>query len=285
MRPLPQSNAALAFVLGIGVAGTAAWWRGEQILVVSDKNDPAPILGAPLLVSIRDFKLVGAEGPVTTISAPGSGAAEAYQFALSSLGFALEEFSSSTVLMTSTSPNEGKSATALNLSSSAAQVGRKGLLVDADERAWGLTFLSGLLASFGVADLNSPVDVDRAIHQWDIADGSRLKFVPAGSGVVRHTATFFRSEGFRAALNVLLDSREIVIVDAPLVMAAAETTDIGAAVDGIVRTFTEGTGLRDLEEARHRIMMSGTPIIGYLFKRAVPKSGANGYGYGYGSAR
>ena len=241
----------LAFVLGIGVAGTAAWWRGEQILVVSDKNDPAPILGAPLLVSIRDFKLVGAEGPVTTISAPGSGAAEAYQFALSSLGFALEEFSSSTVLITSTSPNEGKSATALNLSIAAAQDGRKVLLVDADERARGLTFLSGLLDSFGVSDLNSPVDVDRAIHQWDMADGSRLEFVPAGSGVVGNTATFFRSEGFRAALNVLLDGREIVIVDAPPVMAAAETTDIGAAVDGIVRTFTEGTRSRDLEEARH----------------------------------
>jgi hypothetical protein len=108
------------------------------------------------------------------------------------------------------------------------------LLVDAHERARGLTFLSGLLDSFGVSDLNSPVDVDRAIHQWDMADGSRLEFVPAGSGVVGNTATFFRSEGFRAALNILLDGREIAIVNAPPVMATAETTDIGAAVDGIV---------------------------------------------------
>ena len=194
---------------------------------MSDKNDPAPILGAPLLASIPDFKLVGAAGPAPTISAPGSGAAEAYQFAL-------EEFSSSTVLITSTSPNEGKNATALNLSIAAAQDGRKVLLVDAHERARGLTFLSGLLDSFGVSDLNSPVDVDRAIHQWDMADGSRLEFVPAGSGVVGNTATFFRSEGFRAALNILLDGREIAIVNAPPVMATAETTDIGAAVDGIV---------------------------------------------------
>lgn len=118
------------------------------------------------------------------MSAPGSGAAEAYQFALSSLGFAFEEFSSSTVLITSTSPNEGKSATALNLSIAAAQDQSKVLLVDADERARKLTFLSGLLDSFGVSDLKSPVDVDRAIHQWDMFDGFRLDFVPAGSGVL-----------------------------------------------------------------------------------------------------
>ena len=42
-------------------------------------------------------------------------------------------------------------------------------LVDADERARKLTFLPGLLDSFGVSDLNSPADVDRAIHQWDMA--------------------------------------------------------------------------------------------------------------------
>ena len=35
-----------------------------------------------------------------------------------------------------------------------------------------------------ISDLNSPVDVDRAIHQWDMADGFRLDFVPAGSGVL-----------------------------------------------------------------------------------------------------
>ncbi len=58
------------------------------------------------------------------------------------------------------------------------------LLVDADERARGLTFLSGLLDSFGVSDLNSPVDVDRAIHQWDMADGFRLDFAPAGPEVL-----------------------------------------------------------------------------------------------------
>ena len=127
------------------------------------------------------------------------------------------------------------------------QDGRTVLLVDADERARELTFLSGLLDSFGVSDLNSLVDVDRALHQWDMVDGSRLEFVPAGSGVVGNTATFFRSEGFRAALNALLDGTAIVIVDAPPIMAAAETTNIGAAGDGIVLVVIDGTRLRGLE--------------------------------------
>ena len=121
------------------------------------------------------------------------------------------------------------------------------LLVDADERARELTFLSGLLDSFGVSDLNSLVDVDRALHQWDMVDGSRLEFVPAGSGVVGNTATFFRSEGFRADLSVLLDGRAIMIVEAPPIMAAAETTNIGVAVDGVALFVIDGTRSRGLE--------------------------------------
>jgi len=281
-QPQPKRNAAIAFVLGALAAGAWAWWRAEQNQVADNRNMPAHVLDAPLLAAIPEFESANASGPVPTVSAPTSGATEAYQFALSSLGFALESIKGTTVLITSTSPGDGKSATAINLSIAAAQDGRRLLLIDADERARGLTMLSGLTKELGISDLNGSASVNRSLHRWDMVDGTRLDFVPAGTGVTGNTASFFRSDGFHSALSTLIEGREMVIIDSPPVMVAAETTDIGAAVDGIVLVVQEGTPLRDLDDARHRLTMSGTPIIGYIFNRATPKSGISGYGYGYG---
>lgn len=281
-QPLPIRNAALALVLGTLVAGGLAWWRGEHKQVADDRDLPAVVLDAPLLAAIPVFKAAEADGPIPTVTHSGSGATEAYQFALSSIGFALETIGGTTVLITSTSPGDGKSATAVNLSISAAQDGRRVLLIDADERSRGLTRLSGLLDEVGISDFNGPASVERATHRWDMEDGTSLEFVPAGTGISGNTATFFRSSGFSTALGALLKGREMVIFDSPPVMAAAETTDIGAAVDAIVLVVREGTPLRNLEDARQRLTMSGTPIIGYIFNGATPRSGMYGYGYGYG---
>jgi Mrp family chromosome partitioning ATPase len=201
---------------------------------------------------------------------------------LSSLDFALETIRGRTVLVTSTSKSDGKTATALNLAIAAAHDGRNPLLIDADERAQGLTFLAGFEGKPGVSDLNGPESVEKSTHQWVLLDGTKIDIVPAGTGVVGNTASFFRSVGFRTAMADLLEDRDIVIIDSPPVMAAAETTDVAAAADGVVLVVAEGARLNDLDDARQRLAMSGTPILGYVFNRATPKSGVTGYGYGYG---
>ena len=66
-------------------------------------------------------------------------------------------------------------------------------------------------------------------------------------------------------------------------MSAPEAADIAAAVDGIVFVVAEGTRLADLEDARVRLAMSETPIIGYIFNGATSKSDGHRYGYGYGA--
>jgi len=282
IQPRPRRNAAIAFVLGALAAGAWAWWRAEQNQVADNRNIPALVLDAPLLAAVPDYKSVDATGPIPIITSPASGAAEAYQFALSSLGFALEGIQGRTVLITSTGQGDGKTATALNLAIAASHDGRKPLLIDADERVQGLTRLSGFQDQPGISDLNGSGSVERSLHRWGMVDSTGLDFVPAGTGVPGNIASFFRSDGFRSAIGALLVDRDMVIIDSPPVMAAAETTDIAAAADAIVLVVEEGTPLRNLDDARQRLTMSGTPIIGYIFNRATPKSGMAGYGYGYG---
>ncbi len=282
VQPKPIRNAAIAMVLGLIAAGAWAWWRSEQDQRADDRNIPARILDAPLLATVPEYGDVDATGPNPTVTSPDSGAAEAYHFAVSSLGFALEEIEGISVVITSAAPADGKSVTALNIAIAATKDGRKALLVDADERARGLTRLSGMSGAKGITDVGtgSIAATDAVVGEWDMADDTALPFVPAGSNLDGSTAGYFRTKAFRKAIPALASKHDIVIIDAPPVMSAAETTDLASQADGIVLVVRHDTPIRDLEDARQRLAMSGTPILGYVYNRAKGKSG--GYGYGYG---
>ncbi len=285
VQPKPLRNGAIALVLGVIAAGAWAWWRSEKDQRADDRNTPAAILDAPLLAVVPEYSDVGAHGPNPADANPESGAAEAYHFAVSSLTFALEQIGGKTVVITSTAPGDGKSVTALNIAFAAAKDGRRSLLIDADERARGLTRLSGLGIGMGLTDLtigSSPADV---IGEWQMINLSSLPFVPAGSRLDDSAAAYFRSTAFRQALPALISDYELVIIDTPPVMSAAETTDIAAQADGVVLVVSAGTPLRDLHDARQRLSIARTPILGYIFNRAKGSTGAYGYGYGYGRDR
>jgi Mrp family chromosome partitioning ATPase len=74
--------------------------------------------------------------------------------------------------------------------------------------------------------------------------------------------------------------RDLVIIDTPPVMSASETADLAREVDGVVLVVREDAPLRDIADARDRINMSGTPILGYIFNRATSKEASYRYSYG-----
>ena len=283
--PKPVRNAAIAAVLGLLAAGALAWWRTESLPLAENRHDAAPILGAPLLGEIPEFSWDKTEGPAPTIFEPTSVAAEAYQFVVSSLAFALEQIEGSTVLITSPGPAAGKTITALNMSVAAIGDGTHILLVDADERARGLTRLGGDESVQGLTDLAQREDLELVdcLQRWEVSDTVTLNVVPAGSRLAASTG-FFRSPEFRKVMATLRNAAPMVVIDSPPVLAASETVDIAAQVDGIVMVVEQGTPLHALEETRGRLEMTGKPLLGYVFNRAVARHGKYGYGknYGYG---
>lgn len=283
--PKPLRNAALATVLGLLGSSALAWWRTERLPLAQDRHDPAPILEAPLLGEVPEFTWAKTEGPVPTIFEPTSAAAEAYQFIVSSLEFALGQIEGSTVLITSPGPAAGKTITALNLSVAALGDGTQLLLVDADERARGLTRMGGSDAALGLTDLAKREDLELldCLQRWRVSDDEELNVIPTGSRVAS-AAGFFRSPEFRKLMTTLRSAAPLVVFDSAPVLAASEASDIAAQVDGIVLVIEQGTPLRALEETRSRIEMTGKPLLGYVFNRADHKYGRYGYGryYGYG---
>lgn len=281
--PRPTRNAAVAAVLGLLSAGAYAWWRAESTPLAQNRHDPAPILQAPLLAEIPEFATTGVDSPAPTIFEPMSAPAEAYQFLVSSLDFALKQNEGSTVLITSPRKGDGKTTTALNMSVAAVSSGTPALLVDADERARGLSLTGDRDQALGLTDLAQRDDLEVAdcVQRWKVSDEHALSVLPAGSRV-ESTAGFFRSPGFRKVMTTLRSSAPVVLFDSAPVLAASEASDIASQVDGIVLVVARGTPLALLEETRSRLEMTGKPLLGYVFNRAVPGGGRYGYSGYYG---
>ena len=260
--PRSARTAAIAFVLAGLAAGAFAWWRSEQDMRAETKDSPAAVLNAPLLAVVPEFELAKAWAPAPTVTHPHTAAAEAYQFALSSLSFVLEGVGGHSVLITSPSPEDGKTAAALNLAVAAMRDGRSPLLVDADERVAGLTKLSGV---------ELPQSANGAVGhgvQWPITPTEHIDFIAAGRANDGDTAGYFRSTAFRKGLHEAMAGRDLVIIDSPPVMSASETADLAREVDGVVMVIREDAKLSDIADARERLSLTGTPILGYIYNRS-----------------
>ena len=277
--PRPLRNAFIALLVGMLAAGTWAWWRAQRDQRADNRSAPAEILGAPLLAVIPEYADTGPSSSSNAGLNPGAEAAEAYQFAVSSVHYALKGIEGTTVVVTSAAPGEGKTVTALNIALAAANDGRRTLLVDADVRARGLTRLSGLGIGFGLTDLANGQAVSEIVGKWEISKDTPLAFVPAGRPLNANAAPYFRSATFRTALRDLSSRHDIVIIDTPPAMAAAETTDIAAQADGVVLVVRQGTPLSDIHDARQRLSIADSPILGYVFNRGKGTTGSYGYGY------
>jgi tyrosine-protein kinase Etk/Wzc len=149
------------------------------------------------------------------------------------------------------------------------------LLIDADERRRGLKFLAGL-------DDDDAIGVAIGLgHRWAITPTEEVDFIASGRGLDGDIGGYFRTAEFRKELQSAMVGRSLVMIDTPPVMFASETADLAAEVDGVVLVVREGSPIRDLQDARDRIELSGTPIIGYIFNRASTTD--TNYHYRYGN--
>lgn len=281
-QPRPMGAALVAAFLGFLAAMALAWWRTEHRQNADDRLDPAQALGVPLLGEVPEFSSAGMTSTLPAHDARHTVVGEAYHFLVASLGFALNEQGGATVLVTSARPGDGKTVTAANLAIAAMRDGRRVLMVDADERARGLTKLTGVPPEPGLTDLaDDHMPVSLATSHMPLGEDDGLAVVPAGRPL-EDPAGFFRTGQFRRAMTRVKQDVDLVIIDSPPVLAVSDTSAVASQADGIVIVVSRGTPLRMLREVRERLEFIGTPALGYVFNRADPRRKGYGYGYGYG---
>ena len=163
------------------------------------------------------------------------GAANAYEEAVRTLrdSILLPNASSrpKSLLITSATPREGKTTTAVHLAVVHSQQKRKTLLIDADLRRPGVYHHVGLKNDFGLSDvINGDAKWRDAVQTPEGLP--HLDVLPAGAPSRR------AADGLGETLKVLLaeaaNDYDLIICDAPPLLGFAESLQIAALVDGVV---------------------------------------------------
>ena len=275
---------ALGAVVGLTLGMGAAWLLLARRESVDHSQDPAVVLGSPLLGAVPDFDAIGVTAPLPTLTDPRSPAAEAYQFVVASLASQMRATGGNTILLTSPQPGDGKSVTALNLAIAASRDGRDVLVVDADARVGGLSRLSKTDGGPGLHEVQAdPDNLLWSASRREMPDAPGVEVVPRGSEIA-DPAGFFRTRGFAGAMQRFRDYADLVIVDSPPLLAVSDTSAIAAHVDGVILVVAQGTPLAVLHDASERLKLLDVPLLGYIFNRADERSSPYAYRYDYGAS-
>ncbi|MBL7490758.1 AAA family ATPase [Frankia sp. AgB1.9] len=292
-QPRPSVGGVVGAFVGLLLAATVVWWRAEYRRKADEKQDPATVLGVPLLGDVPEFVPSAGGRALPAAYEPSSPAGEAYNFLVESIGFAMAATARAwpeggaggrVIAVTSPRQGDGKTVTTLNLAIAMARDDRRVAVVDGDERMRGLTRLAEVPDEPGLSDLGADVPVDQVLRSLDLDSTEGLDVIASGARL-EDPASFFRTGRFRGAVGRLRGHADIIIVDSPPLLAVSDAAAIAAQADAVVLIVGRGTPLRVLAEVRHRLEFVGTPLLGYVFNKSTGsrrRYGHYGYGYGYG---
>lgn len=202
---------------------------------------------------------------------------EAYRVLRTRLLLTPEVAKARSVVITSAIAGEGKSTTAANLAAAFAWEGRRVLLIDADLWRGRLHRLFATRRSPGLADcLMQDKPLAEAIRTTDI---KTLWFMPGGKTAGPPSDLLTRGRMPRL-LEQLKDHFDLVLIDTPPVLTAAETTVLSTSADGVVLVVRAGhTDREAVQHAVREIGAVGARLVGAVLND--PKELTRKYGPSY----
>ena len=207
---------------------------------------------------------------------PRSPAADAYRGLRTNLLFSSVERPLRTLLVTSPTLQEGKSLAAANLAVSLAQGGRSVILVDGDLRRPAQPALWGLPNERGLTDLilNPDALADPPLQASGV-DGLSLLFSGPNPP---NPADLLGSKRMDAAIAALSARADVVLFDAPPVLAVTDAMLLGLKLDGVLLVLRAGETRRDhAEQAKALLEKVHIHVLGAVLTDAHGGSGMGKY--------
>ncbi len=224
---------SLAIGLGLGVA--LAWLLKSLDETISTPEQIGTLLDLPCLgmvprVEAADMSSFFRDGGLN------SRLIEAYRVIRTNVTATHQGEGSLFLLLTSTSPGEGKTTTSFGLAVALAATGKRVLLIDGDVRRGTLTQHLGLTNRKGLLDLAA----GQASHECRRPSTfAGLDFVPCGRPEAA-TPEALTSDHFRAAIVDLAGGYRFIVCDAPPVLAVADAAVLCGVADEVILVVRAG---------------------------------------------
>ena len=218
-----------------------------------------------------------AEQPdLITLTDPRSPAAEAYRTLRTNLTFAALNKPIETLVVTSAAPGEKKSTVLANLAVTMAQGERRTILVDADLRRPGLHEIFGVANDRGLITM---IVEEAALEEPPLIDVGvdNLWLVPSGP-LPPNPTDILGSRKMEQVIATLKARADVVLFDAPPVIAVTDATVLGTKVDGVLLVVCAGRTRREhAQRARELLERVHVRIVGAVLNDAPRDVALGGY--------
>ncbi|MFV9510449.1 CpsD/CapB family tyrosine-protein kinase [Tepidibacillus sp. LV47] len=188
--------------------------------------------------------------------------AEAYRMLRTNIQFASIDHPLQTIMVTSSAPLEGKTITASNLAVVMAQADKQVLLVDADLRKPTVHHTFRLPNRLGLTNLLvENRELTEVIQATNIPNLSILTSGP----IPLNPAELLNSKKMKRLIEELLSHYDLILFDAPSVLAVTDAQILSNLVDGVLLVVNAGTTNRDvLIKAKRQLDQVHANIIGTI---------------------
>ena len=203
---------------------------------------------------------------------------EAYRTIRTNIQFSMPKGQLRTMLITSSTPEEGKSTTTSNLAITMAESGNRVLLIDADLRK------SVVHKMFQLPNLKGLTNVlAEDLDYREILRSTKVKGLDILTGGPKppNPSELLGSDKMRTFLESLKKDYDIIILDTPPVLPVTDAAILASLVDGVVLVSSYGqTTFEGLARAKVQLENVDAKILGVILNK-VPASKRGGHYYYY----
>lgn len=218
--------------------------------------------------------------PARALEDPRSAFAEAYRSVRTALQFSTDSGVPRCLLVTSATPAEGKSTTALTLAKNFAQLGKRVLIIDGDLRNPSLHRSLGKSNELGLS--NYLAGASKATEVIQATDTPGLMFMPTGP-LPPNPAELLMGPKMLSLVSIASEKFDQVVIDGPPVMGLADAPILANLAHGTLLVVEAGeTRIGVAKNALKRLYAARAHVIGALLTKFSAKHASYGYGYGYG---
>ena len=211
-----------------------------------------------------------------TFLEPNSPISETYRIIRSKLLRQSTDGKVKSIVVTSPTPGDGKSVSAINIATALAQASYKTVVVDADMRRPVIHEFFEVTNEVGLSDLliDQSIKVSDCLHTTRV---NRLKILTSGQEI-QDPSERLASDRMTQIIEELEEKYDVIIIDSPPVLPVADVLDLSNHVDGVLLVVRAGkTKRKDIKQAFSNLSNTQATYLGSVLNSVPTPIGYSSY--------